>query len=71
MPHVAMPIQPMHEWNNMGHRTSLDTFACITVRKETGDYDPVVVRNGAYFIHMIVSNTIAYKPLKDLRRLGP
>ena len=67
---VAMPIQSMHEWNKMGHRTLLDTYAGITVHIETGEDDPVIVRNGAYFLKMIVSDSIARRP-KDFRRPGP
>ena len=64
-----MPMKPMHGWDNMGHQTLLDTHAGITVEKTTGGNDPVIVRNGAYFIKMYVNEAIAKRP-KDFHGRG-
>ena len=67
---VAMPNTSMHGWNKQGHRTLLGEHAGVTVHKDTDADDPVIVRNGAYFLKMYVSDSIAGRP-QGFARHGP
>ena len=48
----------------------LETHAGVTVHND-GDEDPVIVRNGAYFMKMYVTDQIAGKPTEGFVRPGP
>ena len=52
---VSMPITSSHLWNAQGFRTTLDEDFGETLHKESGQTDPLIVRNGVYFLKMRVS----------------
>ena len=55
---VSMPITSGHRWNEQGFRTTLDADTGETVHKETGETDPIIVRNGVYFMRMRVQQCL-------------
>ena len=58
---VSLPITSGHLWNAQGFRTTLDEDTGETVHKETGQTDPLIVRNGVYFMRMRVRQTLLPK----------
>ena len=56
--HVSMPITSSHLWNAQGFRSTLEAGWGETVKKDTGETDPLIVRNGVYFIKMYVKKHI-------------
>ena len=61
---VSMPILSMDRWNNRGRRTTLDETDCdpFTVHKETGEIDPVINREGVYFMKIVVNRRLLNRP---------
>ena len=49
---VAVTITSMHKWNTKGHRTLTDEHGGITANIHDGTDDPVLCRNGVYFIKL-------------------
>ena len=47
---VSMPITSSHEWSKDGFCSTLDVDWGETVHKATGETDPLIVRNGTYFM---------------------
>ena len=72
---VSMPIISSHLWNADGFRTTLEAEWGDTLEKATGLRDPVVVRNGTYFMKMRVDkkrlpNKNARAKPKDVHKAG-
>ena len=61
---VSMPILSMDRWNRQGHRTTLDEPECesFTVHKQTGEVDPVINREGVYFLKTCVNRRLLKRP---------
>ena len=56
---VAMPIISTNVYNKQHNSKSLlDEDYGVLTQKDTGEEDPIVVRNGVYFLKMYVSNGI-------------
>ena len=66
---VAIPIVSMHEWNCMGHRTTLDADWGVTHHLANNEDDPVLIRSGVYFLKMYVDKSLLDKQ-KGFGRLG-
>ena len=58
---VAMPITSSNAWACDGFRSTLDEDWGDTVQKLTGETDPLIVRNGTYFMKMRVSSNLLPK----------
>ena len=59
---VAMPTISMHKWNRQGHRTLTDEHGGITTSIKDGTDDPVLCRNGVYFMKLYVDPGVMGKP---------
>ena len=51
---VSMPMISPHLWAQDGFQPVLDEQWCQTTRQDNGETDPIVVRNGTYFVTMRV-----------------
>ena len=58
-----MPIISSHSWNSDGFRTTLDEDWGETVKKDTDEKDPLIVRNGVYFMKMRIDNKFLPPPV--------
>ena len=63
-----MPIMSQHKWNVDGHRTLTDAWGGITVHTASDTDDPVILRNGVYFIKMLLPDHVVNQ---DFTRPGP
>ena len=62
---VEMPILSMDRWNERGHKTLLDSQdgRSFTTEKATDLEDPVINRQGVYFMKMYVHKSLAKIPV--------
>ena len=57
------PIISTHLWNASGFRTITDEDYGLTVNKDApSETDPLIVRNGAYFLKMRVAKKLTCRP---------
>ena len=59
---VSIPIVSSHRWNSEGFRSTLEADWGETVKKENGETDPLIMRNGAYVMNMRIDGSFLMQP---------
>ena len=59
---VGMPIVSLHKVAREQHRIILEDDHGTIIHKPSGEQDPLLVRNGVYFMKMIVKHNLLRPP---------